>query len=213
MKIGYGVITCGKRPVPNKLLEMTNHLHVETDYERTGVSRTRNRALKTLFEERDNDVVFLFDDDCYPTRQGWDEHYINFCQTYGVGFSGIYNPFDVIPRQKNQMILVPGLLGCFVMITRETFEKIGYYNTKYDRYGFEDAAYANRALRAKATGDANGFLVPPVGFAYIHSMDVFHENPTPNMSYEEKQDCIERNRPIFAEEVNSPELYYGYDQD
>ena len=81
-KIGIGVTTTPNRSgyVDNWLnhfekVKPTNyHLHIHEDVNYKGVAFSKNQNLKTL---ADCDYIFLFDDDCYPIKEGWDEYFIN----------------------------------------------------------------------------------------------------------------------------------------
>lgn len=77
---------------------------------------------------------------------------------------------------------------------------IGGYNEALQAYGFEDAGRADRAFRAGLTGPTRN-ACPIRCLAYIHSADVFGENPEPSYTVEEKEAHIAANRPAYIAEL------------
>lgn len=211
MKIGVGVITMGVRPIKNYNLSENSELYVYTDVDKKGPSHARNQCLK-YFSEKDVDYIFLFDDDCYPTMSGWEEYFINEAKESGVHYMAIpeYFKTEIYSYPESKVQYWAGNLGCFVFQDKECLDKIGGYNTEYDRYGYEDAARSSRAHKAGMTGKFSGFPFPIRGIAYIHSEDVFGENPTPNILHEDKMEYIRKNAPIYQKEINSEQIFYEY---
>jgi GT2 family glycosyltransferase len=101
-----------------------------------------------------------------------------------------------------------GSIGCFTYITKKGLQTIGGFRTEYIGYGFEDAEYKFRAIKAGLT---KGQIKAPIrSYAYIHSEDVFGENPNPNLSFEEKNKFIDLNSSIYLNDLNSDLIYYEY---
>ena len=209
MKVGVGVITMGLRDLNPKMKENTSHeVFVYTDHDRKGPGHARNQVLKH-FDGYDH--VFIFDDDCYPTMKGWEEHFIAAGQEQNIhymalpeGFKGRY------VGSHCEITFWDSALGCFIYQSKKAMETIGGYNTRYNRYGYEDAGRSRRAVKAGLTGDANYFGFPLRGLMYIHSEDVCGENPAPNISHEDKLAYIEQNRAAWLEEINGSEVFYPY---
>jgi hypothetical protein len=107
-------------------------------------------------------------------------------------------------------------IGAYFFMDRKCIETIGYYNTEYVRYGYEDITYSRRALAAGLLGIDFGYPFPVWINMYIHSMDMFCENPTPNMTQGDKEKYIKMNTPIFHEEMgridNKKELVNSVEQ-
>lgn len=183
-------------------------MRVQVDREKVGPAKTRNACLKALYDQG-CDHFFLFDDDCYPVMAGWEDYFVQQHQRSGIGFFGLAESFKSAPlRLDGEVLWWDGLVGCFSSQTRAFMDAVGYYNTAYDRYGYEDAGRNLRALRSGLCGDGAAYPSLLRADAYIHSMDVFGENPTPNLSHAEKLNYIEINRPIFEAEVGGQQIYY-----
>lgn len=209
MKIGVGVVTCGVRRL-HPLLEPAGAITVTfTDVGRRGPAYSRNEVLHQLYIEG-CDHFFLFDDDCYPVMPGWAEYFIAQHEASGFDFLTLPEAFKspfMGSRGEIGFWALFGALGCFTSQTRAMVDKIGYYNEAYHVYGYEDSGRNHRALRAMGTPHSPS---PIRASAYIHSQDVFGECPTPNMTMDQKQACIDVNHPLWLIERDSPQLYYPY---
>lgn len=212
MKIGIGVTTTPSRQISEEIIKYKKdsaQFEVFCDNDRKGVSFARNSLLNLL---KDNDYIFLFDDDCYPIMSGWEEYFINQAETFGTHYILMPESFksDLI-RVEGEMGIWSGGIGAFSFQTKHALETIGGFNESYDRYGYEDAARQVRANRAGLTNVENGYNTCPIrGLSYIFSMDVYGRNPAPNLSFEEKMDLIALNRAEFEKEVSGDQIFYPY---
>lgn len=209
-KIGVGVTTTPKRKVDQRLFNYTSSdttIVVKTDTEQLGASSMRNAL---LFDLSDCDYIFLFDDDCWPMMPGWEAYFISQSIEHGVDYMSLPEAFKSnLIQVDGEMGRWDGGVGCFNFQTRHALETIGGYNTKYVRYGYEDAARNRRATLAGLTG-GHVNSCPIRALAYIHSMDVFGENPTPNLSYAEKMEFIYQNTYEFQKESSGDQLFYPF---
>lgn len=213
MKVGVGVITMGVRPIRDYRLASDSLLHVYTDIECKGPAHARNQVLKHLYEEG-CEVIFLFDDDCYPTRTGWEAYFVEQHQRSGIHFFGLPDTFSAgMNGCEGEVVYWSGVLGCFGMLTRTMVDTIGFYNTAYRRYGHEDTGYTFRAIRSGLAGNGSGFPSPIRTLGYIHSEDVYGETLLQNLTQEEKQAYIQVNKPILDAELNGDQIYYPFDQE
>lgn len=211
VKIGVGIITMGVRALDEGYykcrMQQPENLFIYTDHDRKGPGHGRNECLKHF---AGYDYVFIFDDDCYPMRAGWEKYLISEAIIAGVDYMCIPNHFsDRIIDQKGEMFYWHGGMGPFQFFTKKGVEILGGYNTNYERYGFEDAGIMHRALKAGLTGHPEGWAFPLRGIGYICSLDICHQNPTPNMTQEEKEIFIQRNRDEYLREINSEQIYYA----
>jgi len=209
MKVGVGVITMGVRELNPKFFEKTTHeTFVFTDTERLGPGHARNQVLKH-FDGYDH--VFIFDDDCYPTRLGWEDYFIQEAQRYGVHYMALPDSFGgEYLHSDGEMTYWFSALGCFLYQDKHAMEAIGGYNLGYDRYGYEDAGRSHRAIKAGLTGSDVGWGFPIRGLSYIHSEDVFGENPAPNIQTADKLAYIAKNQPVYQKEITGDNLFYPY---
>ena len=202
-RVIVAVITTGTRPLRDY---RDAPVAIFIDRERRGAASMRNLALQYAFAAHDVDHLFMFDDDCYPTKSGWVDYFLDWHASRGVLFTGTCESFkeNITPDPVTSDLRAGGWLGCFGSWTREAWRRVGYYNTEYDCYGFEDAAMHKRLI---AAGCADEFArtqgrvpVPMRAQAYIHSEDVYAENPAPNFTHEEKERYIALNRPRYVAE-------------
>lgn len=204
-RFGVGVITVGRRPLHDYLLPDNCKFRVIYDTERRGVAWARNQCLQEL---DDCEHIFLFDDDCWPVMSGWAEYWAGECGRAGVTYSalpeafktGITGPQD---WAGEELMYWDGGIGAAIYQHRSALEVIGGYNEALRCYGFEDAGRADRAQRAGLTGPTRN-ACPLRCLAYIHSADVFGENPTPSYSVEEKEAHIAANRDAYEAELAGP---------
>lgn len=203
MKIGIGVSTTSKRTISENYKKWSNPdaiFEVYSDDNREGVARSRNLLLSRL---KDCDHVFLFDDDCYPVMSGWEDYYISTCQEFGVQKSSLPETFksNLLGVDK-EMGRWDSCIGCFTYLSKTALETLGGFSTSYKGYGYEDHEYHVRAYYAGLTG---GFYnsCPIRAISYIHSQDVFSENPIPNYSFDEKSEFIRKNHSTYAKEIES----------
>lgn len=209
MKVGIGIITMGLREINPKMYEKSSYeIFVYTDTERLGPGHARNQVL-AHFDGYDH--VFIFDDDCYPTRLGWEQYFIQSAQENGIHYMALPDIFggDILDV-KGEITCWFSALGCFLYQDKLAMETIGGYNLEYNRYGYEDAARSHRAIKAGLTGSSEGWSFPVRGFGFIHSEDVYGENPAPNIATAEKLAYIGQNQPIYQKEIEGKNLFYPY---
>jgi hypothetical protein len=217
MKIGIGVITLGVRGINPRIHDLAPpgaEIVIQVDGERQGVAKTRNVALKKLYDAG-CDYMFMFDDDCYPMAPGWADYFIGQSLSTGIQFFGLPEAFKSnLLRVQDEMGWWHAIVGCFSFQTRKAMDIIGYYNSAYNTYGYEDVARNIRAKRAGLFGHdafAGEFPSPIRSIAYIHSEDVHGENPAPNLTHEEKMSFIGQNHSVFKQEISDGRNYYDHE--
>lgn len=220
MKIGIGITTTGKREIRYERYSGMStaaanghrvEMYVYVDEKREGPARAKNRTMKVL-HDMGCDAMFLFDDDCYPMHTGWDQYVLEQQRISGLPFFGLPESFKsnmkwFEPGAKEETWW-DGVIGCFIFQTREVMDEVGYYNTAYVGYGYEDAARNHRIRQRFFPGPSFPSLlrIP----SYIHSEDVYAQNPTPNLTMAEKMAFIEKNGDAFSKEMHSDQLYYPF---
>lgn len=207
-RYGVGVITVGLRPIHDYLLPDDCAFVVVEDTERRGVAWARNQVLRQLDH---CEHIFLFDDDCWPVMHGWAEYWADQCAGADITYSALPEAFKTghaFTIAQGDMIPWLGGIGAAIYQHRSALEVIGGYNEALRGYGLEDAGRADRAYRAGLTGPTRN-AAPLRLLAYIHSADVFGENPTPSYSVEEKEAHIALNRPAYLEELKGP-VFHPY---
>lgn len=210
-KVGLGVITLGVRQIHRNIIEKTHSdtlIRIQTDDQRQGVARTRNACMRYLMEQG-CDYLFMFDDDCYPVMNGWEQYFIEQHLASGSHFFGIPEVFKSKPLAlQGEVVRWDSIVGCFSFQTRRLMEEVGYYNVAYQRYGYEDAARNRRCIRSGLCGDSQSFPSPLRAPAYIYSEDVYGVVAVQNMTQAEKAVYIGRNAAEFQKEMSSDRIYY-----
>lgn len=217
MKIGVGVITAGKRPIRDYRCAPDTQFRVFHDASLSGPGHMRNECLKHFYDAG-CDFIFCFDDDVYPVMDGWEHYFIEQSKQSGVAFFAL--PHSFVSRLEQ---LIPGseiglwrghLLTQFAMYSREVIEKVGYYDLRLGRYGYEDDLYIRRCCWAGLTGSDDDWLLPsPVKvLGYIYSEDVHGTTQIQNMTAEEKKPHIEFAVPVWEQLRKERQAYVGFSQ-
>lgn len=94
LKIGVGVITTGKRALQNYQLAEDTLFIVHEDKDKKGASHGRNTLMKQFYDAG-CDYWFIFDDDCYPTRQGWEKYFAEIAEDEGWDFLECLNSLKI----------------------------------------------------------------------------------------------------------------------
>ena len=201
MRIGIGVTTYNR---PECLKECLRHIEkhtfldnvtlyvaTDTDEDRKGVAYRKNECLRAL---KDCDYVFLFDDDCFPIKDGWIEFFTRFKKVKHLLFLDNSHNFTALWKHdagNNPIQIFKDCGGCFMYLTKECIEKVGAFNEKFEMYGFEHAEYSQRIHKARLTPypymsmGGDGF--------YLYSHDYSTPNHKSSITDEEKQKCIKNN--------------------
>ena len=147
MKIGVGCTTYNRPDMLEqfycqleKLASYEIELYIEedTDEDRRGVAARKNECLRAL---QHCDHVFLFDDDCYPIKKGWEDFFINSGYNHLL-FLNEYNHNFLINLGDVEVYRDCG--GVFMYMTKGAIERVGAFDEKYQKYGFEHADYSCR---------------------------------------------------------------------
>jgi hypothetical protein len=191
-----------------------------------GIAASRNGV---FYHFRDKDIIFMFEDDYYPVKEGWEEPYIKVLSqgVYPVlfaldqeGHGDVLYSSDMQGTTEVAMGMEPlptvlfreRLTTQMLCINTKILGTLGYFNSAYaDKYGFEDSEWGSR-------GRDSGLFGSHVGFPCLEQEGVFAHIPDPASSdgktVEERQRDIDINWPIFSTHSNRPTyLSYPYNKD
>lgn len=207
-RIGIGVTTTPNRSeYVDKWLEnfekvkpKNYHLHIHEDSHYKGVAYSKNQNLKTL---QDCDYIFLFDDDCYPIKNGWPEYFINSNQNHLLYLTKKHNKIII----KDDIEIYQDCGGVFMFLTKEVLNKVGYINSDYGQYGFEHAGYSNRIYKAGFTYAPYQQLSRTKEYLYAMDYNIEHKSSIPEYK---KAKLIEENRKVFINELQSDKIFYNF---
>ena len=113
-----------------------------------GVCWNKNRALHALLKYTDADPIILLEDDCYPTKIGWESewiraaklhHHVNYAHTawpanWCRGGSGT----------ADDPWLTWEITGQATVTSREALTRVGYLNSKFKGYGYGHIEWTER---------------------------------------------------------------------
>ena len=199
MRIGLGV-TSYKRPQMltkflNNLYENTTYdyvLHIaqDTDIDRQGVAARKNECLRAL---QDCDHIFLFDDDCYPIKKGWEEFFIKSEQQHLLFLNHkLHKNWGTVSSSSSIIDVYRDCGGVFMYMTREAADKVGAFNEEFKLYGYEHAEYSIRIL-----GEHGNYPMLRGTEEYLYSEDYSTPDHKSSINNIEKTKLIRQNNPIF----------------
>lgn len=210
--IGIGVTTY-KRPnlalsCMAKIKKFTTepyklYIATDSDDDRRGVAKRKNECLKAL---QDCDYIFLFDDDCYPIKKGWEKAIIDKSKkTNSHHFCFNKEPFYEISGFKYingvELECYGACGGVMLFYTRKVLEKVGAFYEGYDTYGYEHIGHSVRIFRSGLSADL--FCCPTDMKDYLYSHDYdekdFFKNHS-TLSIETKREYTLKNQSIYNKE-------------
>ena len=173
------------------------HLYIAKDTveDRKGVAARKNECLRAL---KHCDYIFLFDDDCHPSKDGWAKFFIDS----GADHLLYLNETHGINTKLDNIEYFNECGGVFMFMSRKGADKVGAFCEDYDTWGFEHAGYSVRLL-----GERHKFPMLKGTSEYIYAMDYDKElglNST--IKNNQKQSFIEKNLPIFVEDCKTTYL-------
>lgn len=104
-----------------------------------GAPIAKNKCLELL---EGCEHIFLFDDDCYPIKEGWELAYINSGVKH-LNYTFKY-PFETVNGVRH----LQNPNGCMMYIHRDVIDKIGGFDTGFVKYGYWHGAYSNRVYNS-----------------------------------------------------------------
>ena len=153
---------------------------------RLGVSKAKNAC---LWELRDCEHVFLFDDDAWPQRDNWAETWIKINEANDVGhsmfnvtaadllelnpaFRAVVQPISSIGTNEMKMVSFSNCFGVMLYFNRKCLDALGgFLSDTPHLYGYEHAQISERAKMAGFT-QGHQYLAPSIASELIYSIDI-----------------------------------------
>jgi hypothetical protein len=186
------------------------HIAKDSDEDRRGIALRKNECLHHL---QDCDYIFLFDDDCYPKKKGWEQFIIKAHLDSGEQHFAYLK--DNIHSAKNFYFCGDTTIksfvtcgGVFLSITNECLKKVGGFWDKYEIYGFEHYGYSFRAFQAKINSDL--FMSVEGLEDYLFAYDYEDKEFKSTIPLDERIELSEKGKKIFAidaEVIYKPIIY------
>lgn len=172
----------------NKIVAESFGINVIYKYSksRLGVSKAKNAC---LWELRDCEHVFLFDDDSWPQCDNWAETWIKINEVNGVGhsmfnvtapdlldlnpaFKAVVEPLSSIGVNEDKMVSFSNCFGVMLYFNRKCLDALGgFLSDTPHLYGYEHAQISGRANRAGFT-QGHQYLTPSIASKLIYSIDI-----------------------------------------
>jgi len=205
MRIGLGV-TSYKRPqmlqkflanlYENVTYDYVLHIAQDTDIDRQGVAARKNECLRAL---KDCDHIFLFDDDCYPIKKGWEEFFIKSGQNHLLFLDDkLHKNWGTASTSSSILDVYRDCGGVFMYMTRAAVEKVGAFNEGFKLWGFEHAEYSIRIL-----GEHGNYPMLRGTSEYLYSEDYSNPEHVSSISNLEKGRLFRQNYPLFIDGIKT----------
>jgi hypothetical protein len=165
--------------------EYTIYIATDTDEDRKGVAFRKNECLRAL---KDCDYVFLFDDDCFPIKDGWVDFFVNS----GCGHLLYLNETHNFIFKDEKTARYKNCGGVFMFMAKEIIEKVGAFDEKFTPYGFEHCDWSDRAYSWYGYKHGGYYMLNGTE-QYIYSHDYSTPNHKSSIADEEKNKCIKNN--------------------
>lgn len=200
-RIGIGVTTYNRPEMLKKCLDsISKHtfngnvtIYVADDSnERKGVAYRKNECLRAL---KDCDYIFLFDDDCYPIKDGWMEFFIENAKNNHVLF--LNDKLHNYTHSRWGVRFYKDCGGVFMYIPKAALDYVGAFDEKYELWGMEHCDWSVRY--------ADGckiFMMLEGTENYLYSEDYSNPNHKSSITNEEKNLLFRKNFPKFAKGID-----------
>lgn len=211
MRIGIAITTVPKRKeLHQKQMEYfakfapeNAFIYVHNDWQGIGIAKSKNKCFSELMEAGCTHL-FLFDDDCWPIKDGWIELFtksnlFHSSLTFTHHTDGTPNKHKLIRTLKGIDYFSNGC-GMMLYYTRKCIEQIGGMDIRYTKWGYE---HGGLSMRIKNIGMTDSTFVAPVGaMDYFYSAD-HHKSEPPVFTIKEKTQLAKQGMTIANIEKTS----------
>lgn len=165
-----------------------------------GIAQAKNKCLELLYKAG-CDHFFLFDDDCYPIKQGWELPYIHSKEPH---LNYIFKDFASGPKMNdtielyrdNEIIAYSHVRGCMIYCSREVLDKVGGMDPVFGKWGWEHPSWSDRIFMAGLTSFR--FMDVVGSSEYIYSMDE-HRQVKTTVGGVDRSAMIARNMELYQQ--------------
>lgn len=121
-----------------------------------GIAWNKNRALFTL-AERNHEIILLLEDDCFATDANWLPFWFQIVQQWGhVNYAGQWWPKELFLRGDgtvNNPFFCSATTAQISGFRRDVISAVGFYDTRFRRFGHEHTEHSTRIIRAGFGGN------------------------------------------------------------
>ena len=121
-------------------------IHFVFGGERLGIAKSKNELIK---EFSHHEGMVLFDDDCFPTQEGWYEHFLRAFKNHKQHHM-IYarEPQIMLSKRFEYADVWMGCLGVCIWLSKYAIQKVGGWDPRFGIYGVEHHELTGRCRRA-----------------------------------------------------------------
>lgn len=210
-KVGIAITTTINRyDYLNEIEPSFDHInYINCDTDKSGIAISKNNCIEKLYN-KGVEYFFLFDDDINVNDV---DSFINYCIRFHLE-TGIHHFSYQDVRHHNKIgetelfDIYDNCSGVFLFMTRECIDTIGFFNEKYDTYGYEHAGYSMRAFKAGLTDNKGPFITPKDLSKYLYANDFEYDSIESSLTNEDKKHFAVKNESVYQKEIESKKLYY-----
>lgn len=118
-----------------------------------GIAKAKNKCLELAYDWG-AEHIFLFDDDIYPIKDGWEKGYVESGENHMMFvFTGKGNMTRGVAEiyRNDRYVAYDHVRGCMLYATRKVLEVVGGMDPEFGRYYGEHADWSNRIHNAGLT--------------------------------------------------------------
>lgn len=127
--------------------------------ENRGIAWNKNRALFTLLE-RNHDVIILLEDDSFTDSSDWLPFWVELVRQWGhVNYAGLWWPKGAFLRGEGTIdnpYFCNSVTAQISGFRRDVLDAVGFYDTRFRRFGHEHTEHTTRIIRAGFGGCQRG---------------------------------------------------------
>lgn len=165
-----------------------------------GIAQAKNKCLELLYKAG-CDYFFLFDDDCYPKKHGWELPYITSKEPH---LNYIFKDFATGPKindtielyRDEEIIAYSHVRGCMIYCDRSVLDKVGGMDPVFGKWGWEHPSWSDRIFMAGMTSFR--FMDVVGSSEYIHSMDE-HRQVNTTVGGQDRKAMIAKNQELYQQ--------------
>ena len=214
-KIGIGITTTPNRMARydecianiKQYTQQSFALYTHIDDEYRGIAQAKNKCLYNLFELFKCDIVYLFDDDCFPIKFGWDK----FMPDRHVLLLNhkLHKRSNTYQSHRFNYDVFDECGGVFMSVTRKEWMRVGYFDNNYKSYGYEHAGYSQRIYKAGL--NPHPYMMPKGLNNLLFAHDYSDKKIESSLSKIKKELFLEHNWNIFLTEKQGTQIYKPYE--
>ena len=175
---------------------------------RLGIAKSKNELIK---EFANHEGMVIFDDDCFPTQEGWYEHFLRAFKNHKQHHT-IYarEPQIMLSKRFAHADVWMGCLGVCIWLSKYAVQKVGGWDPRFGIYGVEHHELTGRCYRA-GLSPLGHYVSPREISNYIWCFDTDGDHVLCDCGYSGKyeRDCPACGDPLILNEDGFKWIHRG----